>query len=306
MAQQPRIDRQRGALRDWRGMYGVSCFPDSLGLSSQDVFVIGLQLAGNSLSGSMPNASLWQQLPNLSEVDLSSNEITGSMHGVLGIGMSLSKLDLSYNPLTGLLPTSEWLQVPYLTKLTTANTENTGSLPVELSLYMLSQLSSLTLSSNRLNGSLPPEYALLSSLSGFLVDSNDLSGTLPPEWGRMFRLSVFACNDNPRLGGAIPDEWASLNLFIFALSRCSFTGTIPLWFQNLYIVGVRRTRKHSTISQIIHLQSNCPSPTAPPSPRSFRMPLRADSPFAPFCPVCLSGQLYLDGNHRRPRLPGAV
>jgi len=218
---------------EWQG---VVCSPDFLGLSSHDFFVVGLRLAGNSLSGSMPNASLWQQLPNLSEVDLSSNEITGSMHGVLGIGMSLSKLDLSHNPLSGVLPTSEWLQVPYLTELTITNTEIGGSLPVEMSL--LSQLSSLTLSANRLNGTLPPEWALLSSLRDLMLDTNDLSGLLPPDWGMMMMLSVFSCRDNPRLGGPIPDEWSSLHFFILDLSRCSFTGTIPLWFQNLFIIGI--------------------------------------------------------------------
>jgi hypothetical protein len=71
---------------------------------------------------------------------------------------------------------------------------------------------SIELPSNNLQGSLPPELALLTDLERLNLSRNDLTGVLPTEVGLLKELKVLELEDNPKLKGVIPKEIIDLNL----------------------------------------------------------------------------------------------
>ena len=116
--------------------------------------VMGLALAGNNLSGTVP-ASL-STLTKLTLLDLSYNGLSGAIPpGLRGLSQ-LTTLDLSANGLSGAIPPG---------------------------LGDLGELNELYLHDNALSGAIPPELGNLSSLDALYLHDNALSGAIPPELG---------------------------------------------------------------------------------------------------------------------------
>ncbi|MBA0770447.1 hypothetical protein Gotri_019082, partial [Gossypium trilobum] len=176
-----------------------------------------LNLRNNSLTGALP--PLLVTSPRLSVVELSFNQLTGPIPGsfftsttlkslnlsgnhlsgviplqgshvnellVMSSYPQMESLDLSYNSLTGGLP-SEIGNIAALRLLNLANNDLSGQLPSELS--KLSNLEYLDLSGNNFKGKIPDR--LSTSLNGFNVSYNDLSGPIPENL-RGFPLSSFS------------------------------------------------------------------------------------------------------------------
>lgn len=105
-------------------------------------------------------------------LNLSNNNLTGSIPSVIGNLTNLTQLQLFNNQLSGGIPT----QIGNLTNLTSLGLENnllSGTLPTSIS--NLTILSSLTLSGNQLTDSVPVVYKNLASLQQFDVRNNRLS-----------------------------------------------------------------------------------------------------------------------------------
>ncbi|XP_021679458.1 probable inactive receptor kinase At5g10020 isoform X2 [Hevea brasiliensis] len=159
---------------------------DSPGLSAID-------LSLNQLSGPIPSGLFTSM--TLTNLNLSRNQFTGpiplqgSRVGELLFLPSYPKmesLDLSYNSLTGGLP-SDIGNMGSLKLLNLSNNGLSGELPIELS--KLAYLQYLDLSGNKFKGEIPDK--LPSSLIGFNVSYNDLSGTVPENLRRKFDISSF-------------------------------------------------------------------------------------------------------------------
>ena len=85
----------------------------------------------------------------------------------------------------------------------------------------------LDLSSNQLNGVIPPELKNLSNLANLHLWSNQLSGSIPPNLGSLSSLSVLDLAFN-QLSGNIPPELGSLSsLTDLFLDGNQLTGSIP-------------------------------------------------------------------------------
>ena len=92
-------------------------------------------------------------LENLEYMDLSMNQLTGSIPSSFGNLTNLRGLGLEYNQLSGEIPP----EIGYLTNLV-----------------------GLQLEYNQLSGNIPPEIGNLVNLGNFIVNSNPvMSGTLP-------------------------------------------------------------------------------------------------------------------------------
>ena len=119
---------------------------------------------------------------------------------------NVSELDLSMNNLNGML-------IPEIGKLTALvelelwGNSLAGNIPMELG--GLTRLSSLQLAGNRLTGTIPPELGNLRLLYFLSLEANELTGTIPPEIGQITRLRSLLLREN-NLSGGIPDELGNL------------------------------------------------------------------------------------------------
>jgi len=134
-----------------------------------------LNLSNNQLSGSIPPQL--SNLINLISLGLSSNQLSGSIPPQLSNLGSLTKLYLAYNHLNGYIP-PQLGNLSNLIDLSLSNNQLSGSIPPQLG--NLSSLTSLGLSSNQLSGSIPPELGNLGSLTKLYLKYNDLSGCYDP------------------------------------------------------------------------------------------------------------------------------
>ncbi|XP_020086855.1 receptor-like protein 12 [Ananas comosus] len=110
-----------------------------------------INLAHNSLSGSIPPSDDYAGLRKLTKIDLRNNSLTGPIPGSLFAIPSLQLLQLSQNQLSGIL----------------AGISNASS-----------SLATIDLSYNNLQGIIPQSVSQLSGLSVLSLASNNFSGTL--------------------------------------------------------------------------------------------------------------------------------
>ena len=205
-------------LSDWHGV-GV----DGNGC------VTGLDLTDNQLTGTIP--SELSNLASLERLWLSENQLTGAIPAELSNLASLEWLSLSFNQLTGTIPT-ELGNLASLRILVLHDNQLTGSVPVELG--NLASLEVLILSDNRLTGTIPVELEnLAATLRRLDLDDNQLEGTIPPELGNLANLQELWL-DNNRLTGTIPVSLGRLaNLRTLRLLGNQLTGAIPAQLGNL-------------------------------------------------------------------------
>ena len=170
--------------------------------------VVGLALAGNNLSGTVP-ASL-STLTKLTSLDLSYNGLSGAIPPGLSGLSQLTTLDLSANGLSGAIPPE---------------------------LGDLSSLDALYLHDNALSGAIPPELGNLSSLDALYLHDNGLSGAIPPELGNLSSLEELSLRDNG-LSGPIPGSLGNLLALRFArFADNLLTGCVPHGLRYLVAAG---------------------------------------------------------------------
>jgi len=216
---------------NWWGNYGwnETNTPCSWSdISCSEGHVSALDLSYNQLTGSIP--SELGKLSNLRYLYLYDNQLTGSIPSELGNLSNLTYLDLSDNQLTGSIPT-ELGNLSNLGWLELNNNELTGSIPSELG--NLSNLEQLELDNNQLTGSIPSELGNLSNLEQLELDNNELTGSIPTELGNLSNLEQLHLYSN-QLTGSIPTELGNLsNLEWLYLDNNQLTGEIPSELGNL-------------------------------------------------------------------------
>ncbi|MCY4645665.1 MAG: Ig-like domain-containing protein [Gammaproteobacteria bacterium] len=168
-----------------------------------------LNLSWNQLSGSLP--SELGQLDNLRFLRVDSNQLSGSLPSELGQLDNLEHLRLNSNQLTGSIP-SELGNLHSLRVLGLAGNSLTGSIPSELG--SLGSLEDLRLNSNQLTGSIPSELGNLHSLRILGLAGNSLTGPVPSELRGLGALVALWIHDT-ELAGAMPDWFVDLNLQLF-------------------------------------------------------------------------------------------
>ena len=154
-------------LGDW---YGVT--------TDSDGHVTELNLSNNNLIGTIP-AELGQ-LVNLAHLYLRLNALSGPIPAELGQLTNLRRLNLNYNALS-------------------------GSIPIELG--QLTNLQYLYLQGNALSGSIPIELGQLTNLQLMDLHNNDLSGSIPAELSTLAALKDLKLYNNAALSGPIPDSF---------------------------------------------------------------------------------------------------
>ncbi|CUG93979.1 GP46-like surface antigen, putative [Bodo saltans] len=119
---------------------------------------------------------------NITSLDLSGNNLKGTLPPSLGNLSQLQFLNLYINRISGTLPASYGQRLVSIQQISMHSNQFAGSLPD--SWGALPRLTYLNLDFNRLNGTLPGEpWSTSSLLTSLSLNYNSLSGTLPESWG---------------------------------------------------------------------------------------------------------------------------
>jgi Leucine-rich repeat (LRR) protein len=161
-----------------------------------------LSLENNLLSGRLSSASSLQKLSNLIDLNLSDNELHGTIPSEISQLERLGAVYLDGNHLSGTIPSS-WGLFPNLVDLRLSNNQLVGSIPSDLG--RVTSLLVLELDHNDLTGTIPSEMGSLVSLMEFELDHNRLHGTIPSEVGNLVKAQTLYLDHN-RLSGSIPSS----------------------------------------------------------------------------------------------------
>ncbi|KAF5823048.1 putative non-specific serine/threonine protein kinase [Helianthus annuus] len=184
-----------------------------------------LDISDNYLPPSMIYPWLFNFSNSLIDIDLSYNELNGSIPEAFCAFTSLQKLDLTTNGLKGRIPTSfgnfSNLRSLYL---------GGNSLKEDLSnfFHLLKpaekSLQVLDLSSNELFGSLP-DVTKFAALKELYLPNNDIKGSFPERFEHISNLVIIDLADN-HITGLIPDLSALSSLQELYFERNNLRGTL--------------------------------------------------------------------------------
>ncbi|CAN6480419.1 unnamed protein product [Victoria cruziana] len=182
-----------------------------------------LDISNNQLSGSLPRE--FGNLQKLHILRISSNNLNGSLPYDLGNCENLIELDLSRNMISGAIP-MELTNLVGLQKLLLQENAITGSIPDSLS--SLQGLFELQLGDNMLEGAIPKSIGSLHHLSFMLnLSSNRLMGEIPASLGELDKLQILDLSNN-NLSGEIPSGLSSmLSLSFVNISFNHLFGSLP-------------------------------------------------------------------------------
>eukprot|EP00543_Licmophora_paradoxa_P015241 CAMPEP_0202479720 /NCGR_PEP_ID=MMETSP1360-20130828/95131_1 /ASSEMBLY_ACC=CAM_ASM_000848 /TAXON_ID=515479 /ORGANISM="Licmophora paradoxa, Strain CCMP2313" /LENGTH=272 /DNA_ID=CAMNT_0049107063 /DNA_START=463 /DNA_END=1281 /DNA_ORIENTATION=+ len=203
--------------------YGVSC--------SYLERICEIRLPNNGVKGTLPTQL--GRMPFLRVLDISYNhEITGTLPIEL-IGnpsILLHEVDVSSNQLSGTIP-DELLESGFVDRLNLSNNSIRGTIPSQIGrLYRLKRLS---LDHNQLTGPIPSELGLLSNLEIFEIDSNRLTGTLPLELSHLSNLEQMDMSRN-YFSGTVPSFIGYFpHLETLFLHKNRIVGAVPESFCNV-------------------------------------------------------------------------
>ncbi|KAG2328876.1 hypothetical protein Bca52824_000056 [Brassica carinata] len=190
--------------------------------------VVGLNLWGSSLNGSLRSDSGLFKLQHLQNLNLSSNNLAGILPDSIGNLKRLRVLKLYECNFFGKIPSSIG-NLSYLTHLDLEGNGFTGELPE--SMGKLNKLTKILLSTSKLSGNFHHALLNLSELTWFDLRSNHLEGKLPSNMSSLSKLEHFDIGSNSFSGSIPPSLFMIPSLILLNLEKNSFTG--PLEIQNI-------------------------------------------------------------------------
>ncbi|CAL5011109.1 unnamed protein product [Urochloa decumbens] len=223
-----------------------------------------VDISDNKLSGSLPTNLVAM---GFTQLNISSNMLTGP---IPMLPRNISVLDMSRNSFSGTLPSK--IDAPQLQTLLVFSNQISGNIPE--SLCNLNNLDDLDLSSNLLEGEIPPcfETKFSGNLEFLLLSNNSLSGEFPvflqkctgllfldlawnnffgrlPEWiGDLTSLQFLRLSHNA-FSGSIPKEITILRYLQYMdLSSNNLSSVIPWHLSNLTAMTLKGSRMLSSIS----------------------------------------------------------
>ncbi|GAB2282653.1 hypothetical protein Dimus_017190 [Dionaea muscipula] len=170
-----------------------------------------LDLSNNSINGSIPDSLF--NVTGLRVLDLSNNWLSGELPDLIAGLTGIQSLNLSDNALAGNLP-GNLTALPNLIDISLRNNYFSGGLPGG----WFHRVRFLDLSSNLINGSLPPGFGG-DRVEYFNVSYNKLSGKIPAQFGQKIPANATLDFSYNKLTGEVPDSPVFLNQ-----QRDSFSG----------------------------------------------------------------------------------
>nr|AMM42886.1 LRR-RLK [Vernicia fordii] len=225
-----------------------------------------LKLSVNFLHGEVPQEIMSNYL-NLTWIDLSTNNLYGSIPSSIGNLTKLNTLILSANNLTGEIPPKIANittlvrfaanqngfvgRIPsgitnYLSFLDLSYNKLSGSVPSDL--FSQSKLQTVDLSYNMLTGSMPENIS--QSLIRLRLGSNVLTGSIPSSFTSSHKLTYLEM-DNNSFTGVIPVELGSCkSLALLNLAQNDLSGPLPVQLGNIINLQVLKLQRNKLIGEI--------------------------------------------------------
>ncbi|KAG4925118.1 hypothetical protein JHK87_050658 [Glycine soja] len=167
-------------------------------ISEEMIDLMFLDLSNNNLIGSIPLSI--NRIQNLQYVDLSNNYMTGAIPVFWMSKQKLSIIDLSNNSFSGRI--IEYMnRIAMHSTIDLSNNDLCGKIPDKLT--ELIHLGTLNLSWNKLTRNIPNNIGLLIDLESLDLSHNFLSGSIPPSMASITFLSHLNLAYN-NLSGQIP------------------------------------------------------------------------------------------------------
>ncbi|KAL6841665.1 hypothetical protein ACP4OV_028494 [Aristida adscensionis] len=168
------------------------------------------------------------------ELSLSGLNLSGAVPASVGALKNLTRLDLSFNNLTGAFPAAAVYPCAQLRFLDLSNNGLSGPLPADID-RLSRAMEHLNLSTNSLAGAVPAAVAKLTALKSLLLDLNHFTGAYPAaEISELAGLQQLTLAGNPFAPAPVPREFAKLtNLTYLWMSGMNLTGEIPEEFSRL-------------------------------------------------------------------------
>ncbi|XP_059438783.1 receptor-like protein EIX2 [Corylus avellana] len=194
-----------------------------------------LQLRGNNINGGITefvdglsqcsnSSSEDGNLPSMQEIDLSFNQLNGTIPESIGKLSMLVSLNLNDNQMSGTIPESIG-KLSMLVSLNLAHNQMSGTIPE--SIGKLSMLVSLNLADNQMSGTIPESIGKLSMLVSLNLADNQMSGTIPESIGKLSMLVSLNLAHN-QMSGTIPESIGKLSMLVsLNLADNQMSGTIP-------------------------------------------------------------------------------
>ena len=185
--------------------------------------VVELVISDKGMRGELP-AGLAAALPELREVALDGNRLSGGILEMARDLLLLESFSASHNNLTGRVPCprrgvgipGQLACVPIgasaLHTLSLSFNRLDGTIPGRCIAACNPHLAALQLESNRLTGQVPGHLSQLSKLVLFDVSQNDLTGTLPGELANLVKLTTLDLSLNRLSGMGLHASTSQLNL----------------------------------------------------------------------------------------------
>ncbi|KAL5790077.1 hypothetical protein ACOSQ2_004965 [Xanthoceras sorbifolium] len=233
---------EAGSLRE----LNFSCFPNLEHFSARNSNLFGRITSEIGALSKLKFLDMGEN--NLTDLILSSNQLSGLLPQNLGNLKSLIFLNVSNNNLIGPIP-STFGHLSNLTFLYLDSNQFNSSIPLEIGtnnicgtiphdlLTHLNQLQYLNLSTNKLFGQIPDTVGKLINLTYLGLTHNNLSGPIPTELGNCSNLRELNLSNN-RLSGSIPLEIVNLGrtLRYLDLGYNVINGEIPSQLGEITIV----------------------------------------------------------------------
>jgi Leucine-rich repeat (LRR) protein len=178
-----------------------------------------MTISNNHIGGTIPDVEDLKVIGGdvlsqirLKKVDISYNDVTGTLPLLTALIPSLVYLDISGNAISGPFPFGGVGSWPSIEHLAAKDCNFGGPLPFHFS----GLLTSLDLSGNNLTGVIPSEFSLYKDLKSLSLSHNPLFSSLPTEIIAMTQLEVLRIR-NCSLHGMLP-----LGLSLFSAKEIDF------------------------------------------------------------------------------------
>jgi Leucine-rich repeat (LRR) protein len=203
-----------------------------VGIRVTNARVTSLDLSYNNLTGTLP-ASLGY-LVKLEQLGFAFNKLTGTIPTSIGHLTVLRYLYSTHNKLSGNIPSSI-ANLKSLTELDFSQNELSGNIPT--SIGTLVNLNELVLSNNKLSGNIPASLGNLINLTQLLLSQNEITGNIPYSIGNLVHVYYLNLSNN-RLSGSMPSSFKNLTgLWYFFLNDNELSGHIPNSLSNLKLLS---------------------------------------------------------------------